>query len=128
MLENECSMNEQRSLERRNLDRIKLFYYLRVYDRDTREFAGSVFDLSIQGMKLVSERLFTVQSLYYLKILLPEGSILGESIDIDAQCRWRSDGDQINTFEAGFEFVKRVDSGIYIIKNLIEELLGRKPM
>ena len=128
MLENECSMNEQRSLERRNLDRIKLFYYLRVYDRDTREFAGSVFDLSIQGMKLVSERLFTVQSLYYLKILLPEGSILGESIDIDAQCRWRSDGDQKNTFEAGFEFVKKVDSGIYIIKNLIEELLGRKPI
>jgi sporulation protein YlmC with PRC-barrel domain len=120
-------MNEQRSLERRNLDRIKLFYYLRVYDRDTGEFVGSVFDLSVQGMKLVSERLFTVQSLYYLKILLPEGSILGESIDIDAQCRWRSDGDQINTFEAGFEFVKKVDSGIYIIKNLIEELLGRKP-
>jgi c-di-GMP-binding flagellar brake protein YcgR len=121
-------MNEQRSLERRNLERIKLFYYLRVYDRDTEELVGSVYDLSIKGMKLVSERLFAVHSLYYLKILLPEGSILGESITIDAQCRWRSDSNEKNTFEAGFEFVKKVDSGIYVIKKLIEDLQDHKLM
>jgi sporulation protein YlmC with PRC-barrel domain len=121
-------MNEQRSLERRTLERIKLFYYLRVYDRDSGEFVGSVYDLSIQGMKLVSERLFSVHSLYYLKILLPEGSILGEAISIDAQCRWRCDSNEKNTFEAGFEFVKKVDSGIYVIKKLIEDLQGHQLM
>ena len=121
-------MNEQRSLERRNLERIKLFYYLRVYDRDTGEFVGSVYDLSLQGMKLVSERFFSVNSLYYLKVLLPEGSILGDSITIDAQCRWRSDSEKKDSFEAGFEFVKKVDGGIYVIKKLIEDLQDHKLM
>lgn len=121
-------MNEQRSLERRTLERIKLFYYLRVYDRDSGEFIGSVYDLSIQGMKLVGERLFSVHSPYYFKILLPEGSILGESITLDAQCRWCCESEKKDIFEAGFEFVTKVDSGIYVIKKLIEDLQKHKLM
>jgi PilZ domain len=120
------NMNEQRSLERRNLDRIKLIYYLRVYDRDSNEFVGSVFDLSMHGMKLICEKPFIVNSRYCMKINLPEGSILGESVAIEAQCRWRTDLQ--NNFEAGFEFVNKVDGGIYVIKTLIDDLVGNNQL
>jgi hypothetical protein len=120
-------MNEQRSLERRNLDRIKLIYYLRVYDRDSDEFVGSVFDLSMHGMKLICEKSFTVNAAYCMKINLPEGSILGESVIVDAQCRWRTN-DLHNNFEAGFEFVNKVDSGIYVIKTLIDDLVADRQL
>ena len=120
-------MNEQRSLERRNLDRIKLVYYLRVYDRDSGEFVGSIFDLSTRGMKLISEKLFAVNSCYTMIIHLPEGSILGESIAVDAQCRWRSNGPE-NSCETGFEFINKVDSGIYVIKTLLDDLQEKHPL
>jgi hypothetical protein len=61
-----------------------------------------------------------------MKINLPEGSILGESVAIEAQCRWRTDLQ--NNFEAGFEFVNKVDGGIYVIKTLIDDLVGNNQL
>jgi hypothetical protein len=57
---------------------------------------------------------------------LPEGSIVGESIVLDAQCRWRKDTEVEGSSEAGFEFTEKVDSAIYVVKALIEDLQKKK--
>ena len=121
-IKNGIHMNEIKSLERRNLDRLKLFYYLRVYDRSTQELVGSVVDISTRGMKLISEKSFAIDSRHGFTILLPEGSIFGESITIDAQCRWCKEHKETASSEAGFEFIAKVESGIYVVKALIADL------
>jgi len=123
---NGAIMNEIKSLERRNLDRLKLFYYLRVYIQSSRELIGSVVDISMQGMKIISEKSFALESRFSFSILLPEGSILGESISLEAQCRWCKDASLEGSYEAGFEFTEKVDSGIFVVKALIADLQKNK--
>ena len=121
-------MNEIKSLDRRNLERLKVVYYLRVYDRATQKSIGSVVDISTQGMKILSDASFALETPWAFSILLPEGSIFGESIAIDAQCRWCKEKNADGSYEAGFEFMKKVDGGIYIIKALIDDLLQNRKL
>ena len=115
-------MSEKTSTERRNIDRLKLFYYLRVYDRTTRDSIGSVVDISPQGMKMIGDKYVLPESLQSFLILLPEGSIFGESLEIDARCRWCNEDKTNKSYESGFEFVTRADSGVFVVKALIDDL------
>ena len=115
-------MNETKSPERRNIKRLKLVYYLQVYDRKTRALLGSVADISPQGMRLVSEKYFPPESVLAMSILLPEGSIFGESVEVDSRCRWCTEDRENASFESGFEFVKTADSGVFVVKALIDDL------
>ncbi len=109
-------------MERRNLDRLKLFYYLRVYDRTSQELKGSVVDISPKGMRLISDTEMKTDTIYFFKILLPEGSIFGDSMAIDARCRWCNEDHANKSFESGFEFVTTAGSSVYVVKALIEDL------
>jgi hypothetical protein len=115
-------MNETKIPERRNIKRLKLVYYLQVYDRATRVSLGSVVDISTHGMKLVSESYFPPESVFSMSILLPEGSIFGESVEIDGRCRWCTEEPESGSYESGFEFVKKADSGVFVVKALIDDL------
>jgi hypothetical protein len=119
-------MNEIKSTERRNIDRLKLFYYLQVYDRATQSSVGSVVDISSHGMKLVGEAYISPESVSSFKILLPEGSILGDSVEIDARCKWSTEDKESKSYESGFEFVKKAESGVFVVKALIEDLQKNK--
>jgi hypothetical protein len=116
-------MNEVKTSERRNIKRLKLVYYLQVYDRASRASIGSVVDISSQGMKLVSETYFPPETVIPMSILLPEGSIFGESVEIDGRCRWSTEEPETASYESGFEFVKKADSGVFVVKALIDDLL-----
>jgi hypothetical protein len=113
---------EKKAQERRNIDRLKLFYYLRVYDRKTKKSIGSVVDISAQGMKMVGDSYVLPDSLLSFTILLPEGSILGDSVEIDARCKWCNEDKSNSSFESGFEFAKKADSGVFVVKALIDDL------
>ena len=119
-------MHEKESPERRNINRLKLFYYLRVYDRATRDSVGSVVDISPLGMKMIGDKYFLPDSVGNLSILLPEGSILGDSLEIDARCRWSKENKEDGSFESGFEFVTKADSGVFVVKALIDDLQKNK--
>jgi len=120
--EADSRMNEIKSPERRNIKRLKLVYYLQVYDRSTQAPIGSVVDISPQGMKLVSEKYFPPESVFGMSIFLPEGSIFGESVEVDGRCRWCTEDSESASFESGFEFVKTADSGVFVVKALIDDL------
>jgi hypothetical protein len=121
-------MNETKSPERRNIERLKLFYYLQVYNRETRVSVGSVVDISSHGMKLIGEAYIPPDSVCSFTILLPEGSILGDSVEIDARCKWSTEDKASASYESGFEFVKKAESGVFVVKALIEDLQKNKLM
>jgi hypothetical protein len=115
-------MNETKTPERRNIKRLKLVYYLQVYERTTNAPIGSVVDISTQGMKLVSEKYYPPETVFSMSILLPEGSIFGESVEIDGRCRWCTEEPETSSYECGFEFIKKADSGVFVVKALIDDL------
>ena len=115
-------MKEKKTQERRNIDRLKLFYYLTVYDRQTQESIGSVVDISSQGMKMMGEKYFLPDSVRSFTIRLPEGSILGESVEVEARCKWCRENKAEASYESGFEFAKKAESGVFVVKALIDDL------
>jgi hypothetical protein len=119
-------MQERKSPERRNISRLKLFYYLRVYDRATKAPIGSVVDISSQGMKVIGDKYFLPESVCSFTIFLPEGSILGDSIEINGRCRWCKEDKGNASYESGFEFVTKADSGVFVVKALIDDLQKNK--
>jgi hypothetical protein len=119
-------MEKTAKSERRIIDRLKLFYYLRVYDRGTLKFIGSVMDISAHGMKLLGETYFLPESKCALRILLPEGSLLGDALEIDAFCRWCTEDKADASYESGFEFSAKAESGVYVVKALIDDLQKNK--
>lgn len=107
--------------EKRKLERIRVYYYLKVYDRNSRQDVGSVIDISMKGMKLISEIEFTPKSLHLFSIRLPNGYIYGDEFDIDAEVRWCNKQDDVRYYETGFQFVNSAKHGIMVVKNLISD-------
>ncbi len=108
--------------EKRSLKRVEPYYYLRVYDGDTKEYVGSVIDISKKGMKLLSERPFVVESVYHLRLPLPEDSIFGDSMKVEAKTCWCTPLKGSTGYETGFEFEKPVNDGVFAIEAIIRDL------
>ncbi len=115
-------MKDKKIQERRTIDRLKLFYYLTVYDCQTQDSLGSVVDISSQGMKMMGEKYFLPESVRSFTIRLPEGSILGDSVEVEARCKWCHENTADSSYESGFEFAKKADSGVFVVKALIDDL------
>ncbi|MBN1979940.1 MAG: PilZ domain-containing protein [Chitinivibrionales bacterium] len=107
--------------EKRTLERVRCYYYLKVYDKKSKKDIGSIIDISAKGMKIISENTFSVNEAYELRIKLPQGYIYGDYFDIRAETRWCKKNEQENYYEAGFKFLSEAHKGIYVIKMLIED-------
>jgi hypothetical protein len=118
----EAVMEEKSVEEKRSLKRLEPYYYLRVFDGTNREYVGSVVDISKKGMRLVSERPFSTKSVYNFRMPLPEDSIFGNSMSIEATACWSKKLVGSDGYETGFEFEKPVNDGVIAIGALIKDL------
>lgn len=107
--------------EKRKFERIRCYYYLKVYDRDTRKDIGSVIDISTNGIKIIGEGPFTANTMYHFSIHLPKGYMSGNSVEMNAEARWCNKNPEENYYEAGFKFSHANKSGIICIKSLIND-------
>lgn len=108
--------------DKRSLKRVEPFYYLRVYDGDTKEYVGCVIDITKKGMKLLSERPFAVSKAYRLRLPLPEDSIFGDAMKVEARACWSTPLKESTGYETGFEFEQPVNDGIFAIESIIRDL------
>ena len=108
--------------EKRSLKRVEPYYYLRVFDADTKTYVGSVIDINKKGMKLLSERPFEVGSVYRLRFPLPEDSIFGDAMGVEGKCCWCTPLKKSAGYETGFEFEKPVSDGIFAIESILRDL------
>jgi hypothetical protein len=110
-------MNDKRSLKR-----VEPYYYLRVYDGDTKAYVGSVVDISNKGMKLLGERPFEIGLTYHLRMPLPEDSIFGDTFKIEAKACWCNPLKSTTGYETGFEVEQPVNDGVFAIESIIRDL------
>ena len=87
---------------------------------------GSITDISLKGMRLVSENPFPLNSICHFTVKLPEGYILGDSFDIDAEARWCNMNEDEMFYESGFEFINAERKGIIYVKSLISDFKSNK--
>lgn len=105
--------------DKRREKRRQLIYYLRVVDRNNNQLFGQLVDITTEGMKLVSENPVELDTLYELKMLLPEEIENKKEVSFDASCQWCKRDVNPNFYSIGFEFDKITNHDINIIKNLI---------
>ena len=106
---------------KRTLERVRCYYYLKIYDKASQKDIGSVIDISQKGMKIITENKFGDNEISEFKIKLPQGYIYGDCFDIKCQVRWCHFNENEQYFETGFKFLSEAHKGIYIIKMLIED-------
>ncbi len=113
------------TLEKRSIERIRCYYYLKVYNKESKADVGSVIDISAKGMRLIGEDKFLSDTRYQFMVKLPKGYILGDSFDINAKVRWCHKKDMENIskeyYEAGFEFVDADHKGIVFMQTLLND-------
>ena len=75
-------------IERRKLTRLKLLYYLRVFDKENYRLLGYLGDIHTKGMMLISESPLTIKKNYNIRIALPEPLDKHEEINATAWALW----------------------------------------
>ena len=107
--------------EQRKLKRWHLIYYLRVFDEQRSALIGHVFDITTQGLRLVSEWPIPSGSVYQLSMEVPHDS--GETIRVSLPARalWsRPDEDSSGFHHTGFQLLEPSPRAVERIRSLID--------
>jgi hypothetical protein len=113
-------------MEKRILDRVSLYYYLRVLNIKTDEVVGHMVDLNMKGLRTLGKSIASVGDSYALRMEFPE-PIMGESsIDFECECRRSTDSAHPNFIENGY-LIKDMDASKQeLLEKLVERFLMSK--
>lgn len=103
----------------RKQERKSLFYYFKVFDRNSNTPAGRLIDITTNGLMLMSESSFKQGDIFNLKMKLPDDIRQNTDIHFDVKCMWSKTADNKDFFDSGFSFVNISDENVEIISSLI---------
>ena len=109
-------MKEKRKLRRRHL-----VYYLRVFDRSTDQLFGHLVDVTTEGVMIMSDQPFEKDSVYQLRMALPEAINGSTQVLFEAKCIWSRDGIAPGQYDSGFELLTILPEHKREIERLIVE-------
>lgn len=95
--------------------------FFAVLDRASELVVGHLVDISAGGMKLLCMDEVKEGSILKLVIELPEETIGGDRLTIDARCIWCKQDSNPQYYYSGFEFLVIPPHHGEIIEHLIEE-------
>lgn len=107
-------MREKRKLKRRHL-----IYYLRVYNGKSKNPLGFMADIHEKGIMLVSDDPIEKDTVYHLKMELPQEIGRKTHIEFSAKSLWCKQGINSDFYESGFSFEKIDQESISTIDNVI---------
>ena len=107
--------------EKRKHRRATLLYYLKIYDLETEKFVGHLADISLGGLKLVSESEIIPGNDFHLRICLPEDQYCQKSFTVKARSCWSKTDINPDYYASGFYYITLSLENIRIIKNLIQQ-------
>lgn len=107
--------------EKRIHRRATLLYYLKIYDLDTGRFIGHLADISLGGLKLVSESEIIPGNDFHFRICLPEDRFCQKSFNVKARSCWSTTDINPDYFAAGFCFSALSLESVRLIKTLIQQ-------
>lgn len=115
-------MFESQVESQRGYKRSSLLFYLQVVIRSTGQPMGRLVDITPEGIKLVSEEAIPNDTMFELRVILPEGFSGGEYLDVDAKSVWSKRTANPKLFESGFVLIYETDGQTAeLIENLIAE-------
>jgi hypothetical protein len=103
----------------RNQKRWQLVTHLRVFDYASNELIGHLFDVTSEGIRLISEQPITTGRQYHLKMDLPDEA---ESLTLNAQSVWCQEDINPEFWDTGFKLLDVSNETKARIEDLIAEL------
>ena len=110
-------MNERRKIERRFL-----IYYLRIYDRNTDEFIGNLFDITVKGMMLMGEVEIESDKEFQFRMIMNDEFYEENVIEFEATSIRSFKSPESSFYHTGFKFTKINSENAGKIKILIDKL------
>ena len=106
---------------RRKYKRKNLYYYLDVYKEGTDQLVGHILDITPDGVLVMSENEFEVNSYQKLSIKLPKKTLNDTEIDVEGVVMHSARGQNPDFFESGIRFENLSDITIGRIHRIIKE-------
>lgn len=88
--------------ERQQKIRRKASTPLLVYDLHTELPMGQILDMSVRGMKLMTEDPVIVKQVYFCKIPLDKKIKKRKEVFFDAECRWCKQSEETGWYNSGY--------------------------
>ena len=105
--------------EKRRLKRKQLIYYLSVFDTDNNERIGQLVNITTEGIMLTSEDPVKLNTVFQLRMVLPETIKGQEQIIFEAKSMWCRRGINPDFYDIGFQLVDVSPENAKIIESLI---------
>ena len=105
--------------EKRRFKRVMANGYFFVFDKISDQLLGQLKDMTIKGMKLVSDVPVEVARKFQCRMALPEILLESNQIYFDAECRWCQKNESTGLYQIGFELSNVCEKDSDIIKLLL---------
>jgi len=113
--------------ERRKLERRSISYYMRIIDIGANQLIGHLADITLQGLKMDSQKPLPVKKEYRLRINTTADVADIDFIEFVACTRWcQLDPLQTGLFEIGFEILKIDPHDAEIVQRIVEKYSARE--
>jgi hypothetical protein len=113
-------------MDRRKFDRKFLTYFARVTDRKTGRLLGYLVDLTQKGALLIGDVPLKIDSIFQLRIDLPDEVSDKQSLDIDAIAKWNQPDMDPEFYRTGLEMVPSTDEQFSILEELLSHYSAKK--
>jgi hypothetical protein len=91
--------------EKRKHKRVKLIYYLEIYDNANDKHLGYLVDITPEGLMMISEEEISSGKDFYLKMILPESAYGKKAISFKANSRWAKKDVNPAFYASGYQIV-----------------------
>jgi hypothetical protein len=113
--------------ERRKTERRSISYYMRIIDSGANEMIGHLADITVEGLKMDSQKPLPANKEYRLRINTTADVADKDSIEFTASTRWcRPDPLQTGLYEVGFEILKISALDSTIVQRIVDKYSTRE--
>ena len=109
-------------VNKRNMRRHYLIYYLRVFSRDTGEVLGHLVDITTKGIMIMRDSPIEVGVNYPLRIRWRNNLGRLQLADFEGLCRWCRPDVNPDFYGAGFSITAASEEHVTAIQQLINDL------
>jgi len=106
--------------DKRQIKRVHLIYYLRIFDAETGVNIGHLVDITTQGMMLISEEDIPVNRDFSFTMMLPATIAGREELNFNAHSLWCKNDFNPDFYLSGYR-ISNLDTGaVKILTDLIK--------
>ncbi|MEA3351585.1 MAG: PilZ domain-containing protein, partial [Chloroflexota bacterium] len=106
-------------MDKRELKRRHLIYYLRVFDQKTNQIVGHLVNINLDGIMLISEEPIETDALFHLKMTFPSQIFGKENLEFIAKSVWSKHDVNPDFYDTGFKLQDIKWDDVSTIKELI---------